>query len=55
MVPLVGLFELSHLLLGGAGERAFLVTEQLRLDQVVGNGRAVHLHEPLARARRLFR
>ena len=50
IVPLVGLLELADLLLGGAGERALLVAEQLRLDQLVGNRRAVHLHEPLAGA-----
>ena len=46
----VGLLELADLLLGGAGERPFLVAEQLRLDQLLGNRRAVHLHEPLAAA-----
>ena len=46
----VGLLELADLLLGGAGERAFLVTEQLRLDQLLRNRRAVHLHEALAAA-----
>jgi hypothetical protein len=44
----VGLLELADLLLGGAGERPLLVAEQLRLDQLLGDGRAVHLHEPLA-------
>ena len=46
----VGLLELADLLLGRAGERALLVAEQLRLDQLLGNRGAVHLHEPLAAA-----
>ena len=41
----VGLLELADLLLGGAGERPLLVAEQLRLDQLLGNRGAVHLHE----------
>src|SRR5207344_1135249 len=41
--PAVGLLELPHLLLGGAGERAFLVAEQLGLDQIFRNGGAVDL------------
>ena len=32
---LVGLLELADLPIGGAGERALLVAEQLRLDQLV--------------------
>src|SRR5579871_185143 len=43
--PAVGLLELADLLLGRAGERAFLVAEQLRLDQLLWNRRTVHLHE----------
>ncbi len=46
----VGLLELADLLLGRAGERALLVAEQLRLDQLLGDRRAVDLHEPLAAA-----
>ena len=46
----IGLLELADLLLGRAGERALLVAEQLRLDQLLGNRRAVHLHEALAAA-----
>ncbi len=45
----VGQLELAAPRGGGAGERALLVPEQLGLDQLGGNGRAVHLHE---RARR---
>ena len=37
----------------GAGERALLVAEQLRLDQRVGQRRAAHLHERLLRAQRV--
>ena len=48
IVPLIGLLELADLLLGRAGERALLVTEQLGFDQVVRDRRAVDLHEPLA-------
>src|SRR5262249_24369668 len=44
----VGLFELAHLLLGGACEGSFLMAEQLALDQLLWYGRAVHLDEPLA-------
>ena len=51
IVPAIGLLELADLLLGGAGERALLVPEQLRLDQLLGNRRAVHLHEALPGAR----
>ncbi len=46
----VGLLELADLLLGRAGERSLLVAEQLRLDQLLGNRRAVHLDEALAAA-----
>ena len=42
---LVGLLELADLPIGGAGERALLVAEELRFDELVGNGGAVHLHE----------
>ena len=46
----VGLLELADLLLGRAGERSLLVAEQLGLDQLLGNGRAVDLDEALAAA-----
>src|SRR5207247_844915 len=46
----IGLLELADLLLGGARERSLLVPEQLGLDQLLGDGGAVHLHEPLAAA-----
>ena len=46
----VGLLELADLLLGRAGERALFVAEQLRLDQLLGNRRAVDLDEALAAA-----
>ena len=42
---LVGLLELADLPIGGAGERALLVTEQFGFDQLVGNGGAIDLHE----------
>src|SRR4029077_4138092 len=46
-----GLLELADLLFRRARERSLLVTEQLRFDQLLGNRRAVHLDEPLPRAR----
>src|SRR6266404_4410635 len=46
--PLVGQLELAGFLAGGAGERAALVTEELRLEQLARQGRAVDLHERLA-------
>ena len=46
----VGLLELADLLLGRARERSLLVPEQLGLDQLLGDRRAVHLDEPLAAA-----
>ena len=46
--------ELADMALGGAGERALLVAEQDRLDQVFRHGAAIHRDErfcaPLARA-----
>ena len=45
----VGHLELADLLLGRAGERAALVAEEFGLDQFLRNGRAVDLHESLAR------
>ena len=50
---LVGLLELADLPIGGAGERALLVAEQLRLDQLVGDRRAVDLHERAVAAQAL--
>ena len=41
----VGLFEAADALLVGAGERALLVSEQLGLEQVLLQRRAVHLDE----------
>ena len=46
----VGELELAGLLFGGAREGAALVAEELRLDELLGNRRAVHLHEPFLRA-----
>src|SRR5436190_2627678 len=46
----IRLFELADLLFRRAGERPLFVPEQLALDQVLGNGGAIHLHEPLAAA-----
>ena len=44
---LVRQLELPDLLLGGPRERALLVPEQLALDELLGDGRAVDLHEGL--------
>ena len=41
----VGLLEAANPLLVGAGERAFLVPEELRFEEVLLERRAVHLHE----------
>ena len=41
----VGLLEPADPLLVGARERALLVAEELRLEQVLLQRRAVHLHE----------
>ena len=43
----VGFLELAGLLGRGAGERALAMAEQLAFDHVLGNGRAVDLHEHL--------
>jgi hypothetical protein len=43
--PLVGQLEAADFLRDGAGEGAFLVAEQLALDQPCGDGRAVELDE----------
>ena len=49
----VGLLEAADALLVGAGERALLVTEQLGLEQVLLQRRAVHLDEVARRAMRV--
>ena len=49
---LVRRLELSGFLPVGSGERALLVTEQLRLEQLAGKGGAVHLQELAMGARR---
>ena len=49
----VGQLEAAFLLATGVGEGPGLVAEQLRLDQALGQGPAAHLHEGLARARRV--
>ena len=46
----IRLFELADLFLSRAGEGPFFVAEQLRLDEFLGDCRAVHLHEPVAAA-----
>jgi hypothetical protein len=46
----VCLLEFPNLPLRGAGKRALLVAEQLRLDELLGNRRAIDLHEALAAA-----
>ena len=42
---LMGQLELAGFVAQGAGERAALVAEQLRFEKLLGEGRAVHLHE----------
>src|SRR5262249_37926628 len=49
---LIRALEAAGFLLRGARERAALVTEQLALDEVLGNRRAVELDERLPRAPR---
>src|SRR5213593_4440625 len=49
----VGLHELADLTRGGAGECPFFVPEQLRLDQILGDGGAVDFDERLLGARAL--
>src|SRR5262245_954880 len=44
----VGLFELADLFLRRSRKRSLLVAEQLRLDQLFRNSRAIDLNEPLA-------
>ena len=53
IVPLSACSNLPICSLGGAGERALLVAEELRLDQLVGDRRAVHLHEGAVAAQAL--
>ncbi|MGB9004665.1 MAG: hypothetical protein WCB96_02970 [Candidatus Aminicenantales bacterium] len=45
--PAVGLVKLARFALGGARKSALLMAEELRLDELLGNGRAVHLDERL--------
>ena len=47
----IRLLELADLLFGGARERSFLVAEQLRFDELFGDGGTVHLNEALAGSR----
>src|SRR4029079_8937497 len=49
----VGLLEAADALLVGAGERALLVAEQLGLEEVLLQRRAVDLHEVASRAQRV--
>ncbi len=49
----VGLLKLSFLVGGGAGKRAFAMAEQFALDQVFGNGGAVHFDKHLVLAQAL--
>jgi hypothetical protein len=49
----MGLLEFAGVALRRAGEGAFLVAEELALNQLRGNGRAVERHERAA-ARWLF-
>src|SRR6266852_84252 len=48
---LVGQLELAGLGADGAGERALLVAEELRLEQLPRQSRAVHLNERLSSAK----
>ena len=47
----MGLLELPDVTLGCSGEGAFLVAEELRLDQLGGNRGAIHCHERAGCAR----
>ncbi len=51
---MVGELELARLVLDGAGERALLEPEQLRLEQLGRQRRAVHFYERLVLAQRLL-
>jgi hypothetical protein len=42
---LIGHFEAPDLLRYGSGESAFLMTEKLALEKIVGNGRAVQCNK----------
>jgi hypothetical protein len=44
----IGFRELADMAVGGAGEGSALVTEQDRLNQIVGNGAAIDRNERLA-------
>src|SRR5205814_9939602 len=46
----VSLLDFADLLLGGAGERPLFMAEELGLDQLLGDRRAIHLDESLAAA-----
>ena len=52
--PAVGDLHQAELALARIGKGAPLVAEQLALDEVLGNRRAVQLHERTARTRRAF-
>src|SRR5262249_35082030 len=49
--PAVGLFEAAFAATDRAGERAALVTEQLALEERLGERRTVETHERLVRTR----
>ena len=49
---MIGEFEFAGLVLNGAGERALLEAEQLRLEQLGGQCCAIHLDERLVFAQR---
>ena len=46
----VGQVELAPLAAAGSGEGALLVAEELALDELLGDGRAVHVHQGVGRA-----
>ena len=54
IVPRLANSNLPWLVLDGAGERALLESEQLALEQLGRQRRAVHLHERLVLAQRLL-
>ena len=47
----IGVFKLADTFTRGAGERAALMAEQFRLEQLLGNRRAIERHERFVRAR----
>ncbi len=51
MVPVAGFLEEPDLVAHRAGEGAVHVAEELALEERLGQGGAVHLHEGLPRAR----